>query len=437
MKKCFLGTAILFIALIISSCQKEKTISYIPKSDAENTFNVAMRTEVSDLLGNIILHESDAKIIAKLILENGGNKESLTFEEISTLELNSEKKEINSNITFCDAVVAELSANPTAYPLITQITAPKTKGESIYDNLGDLDVELYIPYSENYNPDSIDDITIVYTPEDENATETEGIKISEGNSYLVPSVDDSYMQNNITIVVMPVDTTNYTVLIPDNDFKPVLNPYPVESAYTLPNGLITKNITNSATIAEEDILYTNLARIRVRNTSWAATFTNKLKLAIYRTSADYKVEDGAPTIIPNQHKVGLYKILKKDIRANKWFEVNTVFDDDWNLHEYDQELFFCSEHWLVGKKATLGGTVSLGYSNGKPSINAEISADFSFKIGGSKLRANNELTRKSILATNMSNLGSGTVNINGYNFAVRNYGGVVDVVFTMYYTDYK
>ena len=201
------------------------------------------------------------------------------------------------------------------------------------------------------------------------------------------------MQNNITIVVMPVDTTNYTVLIPDNDFKPVLNPYPVESAYTLPNGLITKNITNSATIAEEDILYTNLARIRVRNTSWAATFTNKLKLAIYRTSADYKVEDGAPTIIPNQHKVGLYKILKKDIRAKKWFEVNTVFDDDWNLHEYDQELFFCSEHWLVGKKATLGGTVSLGYSNGKPSINAEISADFSFKIGGSKLRANNELTR--------------------------------------------
>lgn len=208
MKKCFLGTAILFIALIISSCQKEKTISYIPESDAENTSNVAMRTEVSDLLGNIILHEPDAKIIAKLILENGGNKESLTFEEISTLELNSEKKEINSNITFCNAVVAELSANPTAYPLISQITAPKTKGESINDNLGDLDVELYIPYSENYNPDSIDDITIVYTPEDENATETEGIKISEGNSYLVPSVDDSYMQNNITIVVMPVDTTN-------------------------------------------------------------------------------------------------------------------------------------------------------------------------------------------------------------------------------------
>ncbi|MDE7148941.1 MAG: hypothetical protein K2O01_00805, partial [Bacteroidales bacterium] len=85
----------------------------------------------------------------------------------------------------------------------------------------------------------------------------------------------------------------------------------------------------------------------------------------------------------------------------------------------------------------LSGTVSLGFANGKPSANLGLSAEFSFSIGDSRLRSNNEITRKSVLATNMSDLGSGTYNIDGHEFAIRNYGGCVDLVLTMYYTDYE
>ena len=55
----------------------------------------------------------------------------------------------------------------------------------------------------------------------------------------------------------------------------------------------------------------------------------------------------------------------------------------------------------------------------------------------SMLRVNNELTRKSILAPNLSDMVPGTLEVNGHDYAIRNYGGVVDMVFTQYYTRYN
>lgn len=36
-----------------------------------------------------------------------------------------------------------------------------------------------------------------------------------------------------------------------------------------------------------------------------------------------------------------------------------------------------------------------------------------------------------------SDMGSGTLEVNGHDYAIRNYGGVVDMVFTQYYTRYN
>ena len=211
-----------------------------------------------------------------------------------------------------------------------------------------------------------------------------------------------------------------------------------EDEPALPDGLITVNVTDSETIDEDDILYTNLAHIRVKNDSWCGFISNKLKLVIYRTSADYELdENNIPEVSPGQHMVARYEIPKSQIRNGEWIAVNTIFDDDWDLHEYDQEIFFCSEHNLRMGSAEMSGEVSLGYTEEKGfCAEAGMSAKFSYTVGGLKLRANNELTRKSILATNLSNMGSGTREIQGHDYAVRNYGGVVDLVFTQYYTHY-
>lgn len=438
MKRRFGVTSIVFgvLMLALSSCQKEdkQTVSTGEIVASDNT-EVTTRAEVAALLNHVLLEPTSAENLAMLILENGGDSESLTFQEIVELKQGADERVAEMSTLFCTAVTSAIATNADAYPVISAQMASKTKG--VDDNLKNTSVELYIPYSENFSPDDIRDLTVVYTPEDEWATQTTGVRISQGVRSVVPVVDDDYMKDNLTVVVMPEDkdVSEYTPLVPDSDVKN----FPVGSGAKgkLPNGLITQNVTNSALIGEEDILLTNIARVRVTNTSWAATFTNKLKLAIYRTSADYKVEKGTPVIIPKQYKIAYYPILKKDIRKGKWIEANTIFDDDWDLHEYNQVLFFCSEHLIQAGKINLSGTVSLGYANGKPSVNLGLSADFSFSIGDSRLRANNEITRKSVLATNMSDIGNNTHDIGGHRFAVRNYGGCVDLVLTMYYTDYE
>lgn len=90
-------------------------------------------------------------------------------------------------------------------------------------------------------------------------------------------------------------------------------------------------------------------------------------------------------------------------------------------------------------KAEMSGDVTLGYYEEKGGFSAEagISANFTYTANASRLRVNNELTRKSILATNLSDMGSGTLEVNGHDYAIRNYGGVVDMVFTQYYTRYN
>lgn len=479
MKKTYQLVAIVACALAICSCEKQgpSVISSSEVTPLENS-TVASRAEFSSLLEKVLSEESAAESIAALILENGGVKQSLTFDEILELKNGSDVRTAGLSRTFCNAVVSEITSNTAKYPIASERTAVLTKGGDMTDeDLKNLDVELYIPYSRYHDADTEDEVTVIYAPEDEFAMEVEGVKINRaGERSYVASVNDEYTRENMTIAVLPKDTTNYIHFtsdedlnnkltgrfdkIPDDGLQYIILPPDDDSdsgsgsgsgsgsdsnndprdGSTLPNGLITVNITDSETIDEDDILYTNLARIRVRNTSWCGFISNKLKLAIYRTSADYTVgDDNIPKIVPGQHFLGVIPIYKSQIDAQEWIVVNTIFDDDWDLHEYDQELFLCSEHNLRMDKAEMSGDVTLGYYEEKGGFSAEagISASFTFTANASRLRVNNELTRKSILATNLSDMGSGTLEVNGHDYAIRNYGGVVDMVFTQYYTRYN
>lgn len=462
MKKQNLFIAIATCAVTICACQKQNadTTSH-DKSPIEST-SVAARAEFSAILENILTDDSLAEDVTALILEKGGADESLSFDEIISLKNGGDTRIANISSTFCKAVISEVSTNLNKYPIAAEKTAILTKGNDISeDDLQNLDFELYIPYSEYHDLGETNEVTVIYAPEDEFVTETDGVKINTtGEKSLVKSVNDEYTKKNVTIAVLPKDTTTYTLPIADKDFYEELrewykkhdgarNPQPeddgevgrspVEDNPSLPDGLLTVNVANSETIGEEDILYTNIARVKVRNDSWCGFISNKLKLVIYRTSADYETDDNnIPNIIPDHHMVARYEITKRQIREGYWIEANTIFDDDWDLHEYDQEIFFCSEHNLRLDKADMSGNVTLGYSAEKEDFSAEagISANFSFQANASILRANNELTRKSILATNMSDMGAGTYRISGNEFAIRNYGGVVDLVYNMYLVNY-
>lgn len=464
MKKVIQIIAVAACAMAICSCQKEgPSVISSEVSPIENSA-VAARAEFSSMLENILSDESTSESITALILENGGVMESLTFDQILSLKNKSDERTAGLSRAFCDAVVTEIASNTAKYPIAARKTAILTKGGDVTDSdLKNLDFELYIPYSEYHDADEEDEVTIIYAPEDELATEVDGVKVNRaGEKIHVGGIDDEYTKENMTIAILPLDTLKYTPPKTDEEFmeewlewyerykgrfhigKPGRGDVDndeeenEEDEPALPDGLITVNVTDSETIDEDDILYTNLAHIRVKNDSWCGFISNKLKLVIYRTSADYELDDNnIPEVSPGQHMVARYEIPKSQIRNGEWIAVNTIFDDDWDLHEYDQEIFFCSEHNLRMGSAEMSGEVSLGYTEEKGfCAEAGMSAKFSYTVGGLKLRANNELTRKSILATNLSDMGAGTREIQGHDYAVRSYGGVVDLVFTQYYTHY-
>lgn len=119
------------------------------------------------------------------------------------------------------------------------------------------------------------------------------------------------------------------------------------------------------------------------------------------------------------------------MKSNKWYEGNFIFDDDWDLHEYDQKIYFASEHNIGKASASVEAKVGVGYKDGK------ISGDYGFSINAEVIfgnhginRANNQLTRSSILATNVNDMGSGLKD----GFAIRRYG-IVELVFNFYYVN--
>ena len=122
-------------------------------------------------------------------------------------------------------------------------------------------------------------------------------------------------------------------------------------------------------------------------------------------------------------------ISKKDLKASKWKDnVNYLFDDDWDLHEYNQKIYFASEHNMGGSAQKINTDVGIGYKDKKFTADLGFNVNLSFSLSrNSILREHNELTRKSILATNVHQP-------NPHNgFTVRSYGPV-DIVYNFYYT---
>ena len=329
-----------------------------------------------------------------------------------------------------NCIVEELINNTEQYPY-TKRFLYKTATKST-DGLYSLPIEIYMPYSHSFNVEEEDYITVAcQRPETDEWTD--GYVYSRtGEKKYVPLIDENYIKNNMTLLILPADTTAYSTPMSEDEINSHLDKESILLTKSgLPDGLITSNITNSANIDENDVLLSTVAAIRVKDSSWCGAISNKLKLAIYRASGDLEFNsDGSLKPSASCHKPFLIAIGKDQIRNKVWIDGNYLFDDDWDLHEYDQKIFFISEHNIVLKCGTGTAKVTIGYKDGKPSIEAGATASVEASFTGGILRQHNQFTRKSMLSNINNDIGSGLHD----GHTIFSYGNV-DMVFHYYYTN--
>lgn len=409
MKKSFLFFATILSGLV--ACQKEKSVGEIAPI-SEEVSKAVLYSEVANLIGETN-NASSAYQLARMIQESGDPFETLSLESILSAMTKS-----GDNAGFAMDLLDNLNNNPDKYPSIfRQLNVTKSFVEDL-SVLNSLDVEFYMPNCEEFDLESIDKITLSYDPVvRDDYSDGYRYDLVNGSKEFIAMIDESYMEANPTILVLPKDNTEYT---------------PSLTSSEIPDGLLTQNVTNSALIREQDILYTTVQSIRVNQSakSWCGTISKQLKLAIYRASGDVVfLDNGELQASGSCHKPILIAIPKKNIKNSTWYDnVNYLFDDDWDLHEYNQKIFFASEHNVGQTTANITTDVGIGYKD------SSFTADLGFNVTAevvfanhSQLRQHNELTRASMLATNVGMPNSR----NG--FTVRSYGPI-DIVFNFYYT---
>ncbi len=412
----------MMMSLAVVACNKEiggNPSPIVSESDVE----LAVLSEMTDAIANS--GTSTAFGMASMIQQDGDKYETIYPETLSS------GMSTKSSAALNNALLAEINGNVGAYPHLIAKMGGLTKASDEV-SLSSIPVEFYMPNSDKFNVDEEEYITIAHhslVTEDW----TDGYRYSkDGSKEYVARIDEEYLENNMTILVLPLDTTEYTKPLSDEEIREyIASKTPSTKATAISNGLLKTNITDSESIREQDILYTTVAGLKVSGTNWCGAISNKLKLAIYRASGDVDfAADGSLKASATCHKPILLPIAKKDLKNNVWQDGNYLFDDDWDLHEYDQKIYFASEHNTGTTSADVNASVGIGYKNG--SFSAELGLTVDVKVSFAKhsiMRVHNQLARKAMLANNASDVGNGC----RYGFAIHRYS-IVDVVYNFYYT---
>lgn len=410
------------LSFVVASCQKNETMH-----DTINNIEINPELHLLQDVAEVIRNANNHNFVfdmATMAVNEADEFESVYLNNLVSYKTKSAE-------SLFDQMLEEINSIPNYYDGI--LNKVQTRSNTISEmELKDLDVEFYVPYPENFRNSQSNSVTVGYHPlvrEDW----TDGYKIyRDGKQEYIPRVDDEYAQHNLTIIVMPKDTSTYSQPISHDEIIEYLGITDTKS--TINNGLITQNITQSDLIDEDDVLYTAVAGIRANGKDWLKFLQRKMKLSIYRASGDVVfASDGSIVPSGSSHKPISIAISRSDCKDKVWQTNGYIFDDDWDLHETNQKIYFVTEH-NVNSDDSATATVGIGWKDGKFTVDAQLTAEVKVDFSGkSKLRVHNELTRKSILANNMDGLASGTHSYQGHNFAIRSYG-IIDLVYVFYYT---
>ena len=148
------------LASVLVACQKENPVGINQETTEETTVvpEAMLYNEVALLIGETQNGQA-AFDLARMIKEADNEFETLSIDDIS----NTETKSVE-NIDFMRDLLDNLHRNVEKYPaILKQLGSTKANIQEL-DDLKKLDVELYMPESDRFTLEHIQDITITYDP---------------------------------------------------------------------------------------------------------------------------------------------------------------------------------------------------------------------------------------------------------------------------------
>jgi len=191
--------------------------------------------------------------------------------------------------------------------------------------------------------------------------------------------------------------------------------------------MVTTNFDYTV-IKEKDVLSTFIPKIRLTS-NYRGLFGGSNKITIYRSSGGLKLDTSTGFVVPDGTSIPLevlteFKISRRSGRKKLWKTVNINWDDDWDIHENTEAFVLVTREPIFrkGDILNINGTVKIGYdtTKQKPTFDPTATATFNITTAPkSKLRYNNELSRRGVLSNVVGDNGAGTIDDNGISYTIK------------------
>lgn len=420
MKKIYL---LLVLCTFILSCTSNED-SKLVTNNTILTSKDSIKHEISLLIGKTIIDKNAREEFLNITAAINDNRNSISLAALlnSTENITAHEKRMiqskNQNKSVAISSFKErfnyvLNSEKKNTPAINNLKSKNSttnKGVfSLFNELAKENLEIVIPYLEDFDMNDTNEISVTYDPEIRDDWNI-GTKFEYNDQEILLSevdviIDDEYAYENNTLFVRSIpdyviEDRVYVAPIPDVNSTVITGNDP----YITPGSQfwLTQN-TDHTKITENDVLLVTIPKIRM-NGHLGNMFTSNL-ISIVRGSGDIATNsDPNSGFLANSHDVITYfEISKYNARNNIWTKLNATFDADWDVHEASQQIVFMNHkrNAYNEEDSKLSATVAIGFDKTTNTITYEPKFNLEWKMNSkqnSKIRFHTELSRKDVLS---------------------------------------
>lgn len=394
----------------------------------ENAANLtpkdSIKNEISILIGKTILDKNARKEFLEITSNITDNRNSISLAALLNSNENlsiHEKRMITSKYQnkstptsfFKERFNSVLNTEKKNTPAINKLKEKNlitSKGvSSLLNILAKENLEIVVPYLEDFDMDSNKEISVTYDPEVRDDWNFGNKFEFNDNGEIVSGkqvvINDDYAYQNNTLFVRSIpdyvlEDKVYVAPIPNvkTSLLATTDPYIAPGSQFW----LTQNVDHTK-ISEKDVLLVTIPKIKM-NGHLGNMFTSNL-ISIVRGSGDIATNsDPNSGFLANSHDViSYFEISRHNARKKNWVELNATFDGDWDVHEASQQIVFMNHkrNAYNDEDSKLSATVAIGYDKTTNTITYDPKFNLEWKMTSkknSKIRFHSELSRKDVLS---------------------------------------